>query len=53
MTVGATKHGNGTYDADKKPWKVRTKELKASATIRQLAELFGEDLPNDERKTRP
>jgi hypothetical protein len=47
------KHGNGTCDADKKQWKVRTKELKASATIRQLAEMFGEDLPNDERKTRP
>lgn len=47
------KHGNGTYDADKKQWKVRTKELKASATIRQLAEMFGVDLPNDERKTRP
>lgn len=47
------KHGNGTYDPDKKQWKVRTKELKASATIRQLAETFGEDLPNDERKTRP
>jgi len=29
------KHGNGTYDADKKQWKVRTKELKASATIRR------------------
>ena len=27
------KHGNGTCDADKKQWKVRTKELKASAKI--------------------
>jgi hypothetical protein len=29
------KHGSGAYDPDKKQWKVRTKELKASATIRQ------------------
>lgn len=39
------KHGNGTYDPDKKQWKVRTKELKASATIRKLAKMFMVDLP--------
>jgi hypothetical protein len=36
-----SKHGNGIYDADKKQGKVRTKELKALATIRHLARCSG------------
>jgi len=48
------KHGNGTYDHDKKQWKVRTKELKASATIKQLREMFKDDtIPESEKGSRP
>jgi hypothetical protein len=47
------KHGNGTYDHEKQQWKVRTKEVRASATIRQLREMFKEEIPASERESRP
>lgn len=47
------RHGNGTYDHSKQQWKVRTKELKASATIRQLRKMFKEEIPASERESRP
>lgn len=46
-------HGNGTYDHDKKQWKVRTKKVRLSATIAQLSRAFKSALPNDESLTRP
>jgi hypothetical protein len=46
-------HGNGTFDHDKKQWKLRTKELKLSATTRQLREMFKEDIPDSEKGSRP
>ena len=46
-------HGSGTYDHNSKKWKIRTKELSASITLRQLEKRYGIRLPNDERKTRP
>jgi len=46
-------HGTGTYDHSTRKWKVRTKEISASATIAQLSDRYGVDLPNDERQTRP
>lgn len=46
-------HGSGTYDHSTKKWKLRTKELTASATISQLSERYGVPIPDDERKSRP
>ncbi len=46
-------HGNGTFDHDKKQWKLRTKELKVSATTQQLQESFKEAVPNSEKGSRP
>ncbi len=46
-------HGKGTFDDGKRQWKLRTKELRASATITQLPEIFREDMPDDARKSRP
>jgi hypothetical protein len=46
-------HGNGTFDHDKKQWKLRTKELKLSATTRQLRDMFKEDIPDSEKASRP
>ncbi len=47
------KHGNGTYDHDKRQWKVRTKEVKLSATIAQLCRAFKIDIPASEDGSRP
>jgi len=47
------RHGNGTYDHDKRQWKVRTQGLKASATIKQLVEMFRVEVPASERESRP
>lgn len=52
MEIVAT-HGNGTYDHDKKQWKIRTKEITKSMTIRELSKLFGVDIPADEGLSRP
>src|SRR6516164_3579514 len=46
-------HGNGTFDHDKKQWKLRTKELKLSATTQQLQEMFKEGIPDSEKGSRP
>lgn len=45
------KHGNGTYDHDKRQWKVRTKEVRLSATIAQLCWAFKIDIPASEDGT--
>lgn len=47
------RHGFGTYDRSTKTWKLRTKELRADASIRKLSQRFGIDLPADERATYP
>ena len=46
-------HGNGTFGHGMKKWKLRTAELKATATIPQLRKMFGADIPASEREFRP
>ena len=47
-------HGNGTWDHGKKGWKLRTKELRASATVAQLRAIFkNPDIPASEDGSRP
>ena len=42
-------HGMGTFDAKNRTWIVRTKELKASASLRVLRERYGVEFPSAPR----
>lgn len=46
-------HGTGTFDHTMRKWKLRTQELTASASIRQLSKMFRVEVPNNERESRP
>ena len=46
-------HGTGTFDHTMRKWKIRTQELTASASIRQLSKMFRVEVPNTERESRP
>ncbi len=52
MEVAAI-HGTGTFDHTMRKWKIRTRELTASASIRQLSNMFKTEVPNTERESRP
>jgi hypothetical protein len=47
------RHGNGSYDRSVKSWKRRTSDLNVKVSIRKLSEVFGVEIPADERKSYP